>query len=206
MELTLTEPIEIPQSKVLDDRELVKRLLAKDGEAEKYFFRTYHEKLYKTCAYILGYQDPDAEDVAQEAFLVALRKLPEFEFRSGLNRWLYRICVFLCYEKIRKRKRQVAHLGEELESLSGPLAAEQERLKEEEEEKKRIVRLVRAQRDLMGDPCQELLRLWDEEQQSYALIAETLRIPIGTVMSRLARCKEALKQLVLQALKGGPHA
>lgn len=205
MELTLTQFIDNSQDKSADDRELVRKLLAKDAQAERYFFRTYWEKLYKTCVYILGYQDPEAEDTAQEALLVALRKLSEFEFRSSLNRWLYRICVFLCYEKIRKRKRQVALLGEELESLSGPLLAEQERRKEEEEEKKRFVQLVRAQRNLMGDPCRELLRLWDEEQKSYSVIAESLKIPIGTVMSRLARCKEALKQLVLRALKGEAH-
>ena len=190
----------------MDDRELVQRLIAKDEQAERYFFRTYREKLYKTCVYILGYQDPEAEDVAQEAFMVALRKLPEFEFRSGLNRWLYRICVFLCYERIRKRKRQVVQLESELESLSVSALAQQERIQEEESEQKRRLELVRAQRDLMGNPCRDLLKLWDEDNQSYSVIAETLKLPIGTVMSRLARCKESLKQLVLSALREETHA
>ncbi len=194
------------QEKSLEDRELVQKLLAKDEEAEKYFFHTYRTKLYKTCVYILGYQDPEAEDVAQEAFMVALRKLPEFEFRSSLNRWLYRICVFLCYERIRKRKRQVVQLESELESLSAPALVQQERQVEVEDEKKRMIQLVRSQRDMMGNPCRELLKLWDEDNLSYAVIAENLKIPIGTVMSRLTRCKEALKQLVLNILREGTRA
>jgi len=66
--------------------------------------------------------------------------------------------------------------------------------------------LVARQRDLMGDPCRSLLRLRDEEEESYSSIAETLKVPIGTVMSRLARCKEALKKLVLSALEETTHA
>jgi RNA polymerase sigma-70 factor, ECF subfamily len=186
----------------LDDRELIQKLIDKDPEAEKLFFHTYRDKLYQACVYVLGPQDPEAEDVAQEAFIVALRKLPEFEFRSSLYRWLYRICVFLCYERIRKRKRQIAHLAEELEELSSARSMEREHHEQQEAEQLKVVGLIRAQRDLMGEPCQELLRLRDEEEKSYAAIAEALKIPMGTVMSRLARCKKTLKQLVLRLLKG----
>jgi len=189
----------------LDDRELVQKLIAKDPQAEKYFFNAYKDKLFQACTYLLGYRDPEAEDVAQEAFIVALRKLPEFEFRSSLNRWLYRICVFLCYERIRKRRRQVAHLDWELDNLSGPQAMEKQRRQDEDEEKKRLAGMIRGQRELMGEPCKDLLRLRDEEDHSYAQLAEALKIPIGTVMSRLSRCKEALKQLVLNALKDGSN-
>ncbi len=190
----------------LEDRELVEKLLAKDPEAEKFFFKTYHPKLFRTCNHILGYRDPEAEDVAQEAFVVALRKLHEFEFRSSLNRWLFRICVFLCFERIRKRKRQILQLEGELEALSLSMMHDREDERREEDERRRMVQLVRAQRDLMGEPCQGILRRWDEEDQSYAVIAEALKLPIGTVMSRLARCKEALKQLVIKVLRGGEHA
>ena len=38
----------------LDDRQLVQKLLARDEEAERLFFRTYREKIYKICVYLLG--------------------------------------------------------------------------------------------------------------------------------------------------------
>ena len=53
----------------------------------------------------------------------------------------------------------------------------------------------------MGEPCRGLLNLRDSQGKSYALISETLKVPMGTVMSRLARCRETLKQMVLQALE-----
>lgn len=190
----------------MEDRELVKRLIARDAEAERYFFHTYRDRLCKACYYILGFQDPEAEDVAQEAFLAAFRRLPEFEFRSSLFHWLFRICMNLCYDRIRQRQRQIVRVEEELEGLIGPSSVAHEARKEEDAEKHRMMQLVESQREVLGDPCRGLLKLRDEEDKSYAVIAETLKIPIGTVMSRLSRCKEALKQLVLGALREGTHA
>lgn len=186
----------------MDDRQLVQKLLAKDWEAENAFFRAYRDKLYRTCVSLLGYQDPDAEDVTQEAFLVALRKLPEFEFRSSLYTWLYRICVNLCYERIKKRWRQVAHLEEELEAIAEPASVARESRAKEETEKNKILELVEGQKKLLGDPCRNLLELRDGQAQSYAQISHILKVPMGTVMSRIARCREALKQLVLKAMEG----
>jgi RNA polymerase sigma-70 factor (ECF subfamily) len=192
-----------PQEKFLEDRELVQKLLAKDEEAYRFFFETYQEKIYQACVYILGYQDPDAEDVAQEVFLAALRQLPQFEFRSSLYHWLYRICMYLCYERIRQRRRLVASEDAELESAAQPLALTRQNREREEKEKSKLLELLKTQKHLLGDPCRSLLELRDEQEKSYAQMADILRVPIGTVMSRLARCKEALKALFLRALKEG---
>ena len=185
----------------MDDRQLVQKLLAKDWEAENIFFRIYRDKLYRTCVHFLGYQDPDAEDVAQEAFIVALQKLPEFEFRSSLYSWLFRICVNLCYARIRKRKRQIAHLEEDLEVLAAPNSASRREREEEEAEKNKMLELVESQKEHLGQFCRELLESRDRQQKSYAEISTDLKVPMGTVMSRISRCREALKRLVMEALR-----
>ncbi len=188
----------------MEDRELVEKLLAKEEAAYRYFYGTYRDKIYKASVYLLGYQDPDAEDVTQEVFLAALKQLPQFEFRSSLYHWLYRICMYLCYERIRKRRRQVASLEDELETAAAPLVFGQDQALDDQERQKAL-ETIEAQRQLMGDPCRGLLDLREKQQKSYAQIADALKVPIGTVMSRLARCKEALKALVLKALKEKPH-
>jgi RNA polymerase sigma-70 factor (ECF subfamily) len=51
----------------------------------------------------------------------------------------------------------------------------------------------------------EILLLCEVEEMSYQEIAETLAIPIGTVMSRLSRARKALRGLLQQSLRGGQH-
>jgi RNA polymerase sigma-70 factor, ECF subfamily len=190
----------------LEDRALVRKILEKDKEAERYFFHTHRDRLYKACVYILGQGDREAEDVVQETFIAAFDHLPKFEFRSSLSHWLVRICMNRCYEKLRQRQRQIIRLEEELEGFSGPSSLAHEDRRWEDAEKHRMMQLVEIQREILGDPCRKLLRLRDEEEKSYASISKTLKIPMGTVMSRLARCKETLKKLVLEALREGTHA
>lgn len=203
MKPRMTEEARVPEDS-LEDRELVRRLLAKDERAQREFFNLYWKKVYKACVYILGGRDSEAEDLAQEALLVALRKMPEFEFRSSLHHWLFRICTYLCFERIRKRKRDILRLEEDLESLRPQLLA-QHRRNQDDEERNRLLSVIARERDNLGEPCRGLLELRDGRGQSYAAIAKTLRIPIGTVMSRLSRCKEALKKLVLGALGEAEH-
>jgi RNA polymerase sigma-70 factor (ECF subfamily) len=189
----------------LEDRELVQKLLAKDEQAYRIFYDTYRDKLHKACVYLLGYQDPDAEDITHEVFLAALRQLPQFEFRSSMYHWLYRICMYLCYERIRKRRRLVASLDEELEKAMNQRAFTVQDRDQEEKEKEKMLRLLESQKELMGDPCRGLLDLRENQKKSYAQLADTLKVPIGTVMSRLSRCKEALKALFLKAIKEESH-
>ena len=101
----------------MEERELVRRVLDGDKSAQTEFFLVHRDRLYRTCVYFLGYQDPEAEDIVQEAFIIALRKLPEFEFKASLNTWLTQICVFLCYKRLHKRHRAVLSFTRGIGSL-----------------------------------------------------------------------------------------
>ena len=191
--------------KVLNDQELVQKILAKDPQAERHFFRVHRDRLYRACTYVLGYRDPEVEDVVQETFVAAFQSISGFEFRSSLSHWLVRIAMNRCYERIRKRQRQVVHAQNELEALDGLSSVERDRQKQQDADHHGLLNVIEAQKEALGEPCKGLLRLWDEERQSYASIAEILKVPIGTVMSRLSRCKKALKELVLGVLKEGSN-
>ena len=183
---------------------LVQKLIAKDDKAYRYFYDTYRDKLYKACVYLLGYRDPDAEDITHDVLIAAISHLPQFEFRSSFYHWLYRICMYRCYERIRQRKRQVASMDEELRGFRGSPGFHHQDRAGEEKEQQEMVKLMETQRALMGEPCQSLLKLREKDGKSYARIADILKIPIGTVMSRLSRCKETLRDLMLRASKGVP--
>lgn len=183
---------------ILDDRALVKGLLEKEGSSERFLYQTYRPKLYRIATVILGYGDPDVEDVVQETFLAALQDLPQFQFRSTFFHWLRRICVFRCYDRIRKRKRQVAGISEEMEKITDRISLEKDEEKVREGEKGDLLRIVSIELKALGERCQEILDLRDRQNKNYGEISKALKVPIGTVMSRLARCKEELKQRVLK--------
>jgi RNA polymerase sigma-70 factor, ECF subfamily len=187
----------------LEDRELVRRLLAKDEQAYRHLYQTYRGRLYRACVFILGYRDPDAEDVTQEVFLAALQKLHQFQFRSSLYHWMHCIATYLCYKRIRARKRLVVKMDEEFEAMVESAMPSRFGQEQEEREKQKLIELIQAQKALLGEPCRGLLELRDVQKKSYAELAEILKVPIGTVNSRLARCKGTLKDLVERALKGG---
>ena len=59
--------------------------------------------------------------------------------------------------------------------------------------------------DKISVECRRLLKMRDQDNKSYALIGEEMKVPIGTVMSRLSRCREALKVLVKNAMGSGSN-
>jgi RNA polymerase sigma-70 factor (ECF subfamily) len=186
----------------LNEKELVQKILAGDPKAQALFFEENAKRLYPVCVHFLGYQDADAEDIVQQTFLIAFKKLGTFEFRASLYTWLDHICVNLCYERLRKRERELASLSEDLEKLTRPQAGSLDHQQEVEEEKKRRIKLLREMTQSMSDKCREVLVLRDQQGVSYIDIARRLKIPIGTVMSQLARCRKALRHMMQNEVKG----
>jgi RNA polymerase sigma-70 factor (ECF subfamily) len=86
-----------------------------------------------------------------------------------------------------------------MDALARRAAVEQARQKATEADEKVFLEIVREETARLGKPCRELLVLRVRQNLSYGELSAKLKIPIGTVMSRLARCKEALKTRVLKA-------
>jgi RNA polymerase sigma-70 factor, ECF subfamily len=187
----------------LEERELVRKILQGDEQAKTQFYVQYRERLYKDCVFLLGYRDPEAEDLVQEAFLIAFKKLPAFEFRSALGTWLTQICIFLCYNRYRSRAKMVVQEEADLETLLRPRALEGEAQKSRDEDKARKLQLIDKGLEKIGPECREIVILRDKEEKTYLEIGKLLKVPLGTVMSRLSRCKKALKLLIEQMLEEG---
>jgi RNA polymerase sigma-70 factor (ECF subfamily) len=79
---------------------------------------TYSEQIYRLALKILG-DAQDAEDVLQETFIKALRSIANFEGRSSLSTWLYRIAVNEALMMVRKRKGETISIDEEKQDTEG---------------------------------------------------------------------------------------
>ncbi len=186
----------------MEDRELVRKILEGDASAQELLVKLHREPLRRTCVHILGYGDSDLEDILQDTFAAAFQKLSGFEFRSSLGHWLRQICVHLCYRRWRKRKRMAVLAQEDMEMLMVPDALSLQDAGRLEAEKARRMAALEKGKEGLGKPCRDLLTLRDEGAKSYVEIGEILRVPMGTVMSRLARCRETLKDLVRRVISG----
>jgi len=90
-----------------NDLELVERARVGDTDAFKELVDRHSQTLFKT-AYRLTGNEADADDLVQEAFLRAYRKLDRFDGRSQFSTWLYRITVNCGMDLMRKKSRRNA--------------------------------------------------------------------------------------------------
>jgi RNA polymerase sigma-70 factor (ECF subfamily) len=143
----------------------------------------------------------EAEDLVQETYVKALRGFSSFQLGTNFRAWMYRILRNSFLSSRTGLKTMVAIDEETEEDL---LPAENTT-----PESILIAQVDReAVRDALADlpvPFREILLLCEVEEMSYQEIAETLAIPIGTVMSRLFRARKALRDLVQKKNEGGRH-
>ncbi len=185
----------------MSEKELIARILAGDEAAKTSFYESHVNRLRPICIHFLGYQDADIEDILQQTFLIGLEKLPAFEIRSSLYTWLAHICVNLCYQRLHKRHKSLVNLEEDLEQMTASLAEERQAEKERQDEQKQRLELLDRFLKTMSEKCRQILDLRDKRGETYAAICKALKVPMGTVMSQLARCRETLKKMVQSSLK-----
>ena len=89
----------------------LERLKAGDREAFARLVDETSGHIYRVALQIMG-DEQDAEDVLQETYIKAFRSLPDFEGRSSLTTWLYRIAVNEALMMVRKRRPQTVSIEE----------------------------------------------------------------------------------------------
>lgn len=184
----------------MDEREIIKRVLAGDNDAFGLLVEAYQTRVYNLALRLCGNRD-DAFDLAQESFFRAWRSLSGFQFESSFSTWLFRLCSNICLDWLRAKKRRptvsmstVDDEGEESQlELPDPGKSPEELLLAAEEREA----LARAMNQLPVE-YREILTLRAIHDLSYTEIAEILKIKEGTVKSRLSRARLALRNKLLQ--------
>lgn len=147
----------------------------------------YHADVYR-YAYRLSGNQPDAEDLAQQTFLIAHQRLEQLREPDKAAAWLFAI-LRSCYLKSQRRRRPVAAASLELDVEAIPDIVTEEEVDSD---------LLQLAIDELPDDYKLVLVMFYFEECSYKEIAAKLGIPIGTVMSRLARAKGRLRGRLFQ--------
>lgn len=142
-----------------------------------------------------------AEDLAQEAFLRVFRKIQDYDSTAKFSTWLYTIAGNLAKDELKRRAR---HPAKSLDWKSGegadttrnvPTLADASQPPEQEMERDEMrAKVNQALAKLDGDD-REVILLKDVQGLPYDEIARVLDLPLGTVKSRIARAREAFKDV-----------
>jgi RNA polymerase sigma-70 factor (ECF subfamily) len=157
------------------------------------------DQLYN-FAHWLAQNREEAEDLVQETYAKALKGFSSFEQGTNFRAWMYRILrnTFLT-SRTGLREKMTIPLDQETEdTAAGPQQQSPENILIERSNQ----RLVQGAIEELPLFFREILLLCEVEAMSYQEIAETLAIPMGTVMSRLSRARSALRDILKRKLGG----
>ncbi len=157
-----------------------------DAAAFRRLVEHYQDRVFALCTALAG---ADAEDVAQETFVRVHAALPSFDVGRDekLSSWLLTIARRLCADRARNFKRQQALRLRIVPNEPRPGADDAlDDVRKKATLRAAVAALPEEQRAVVA------LRAWDELE--YEAIAAVEGVPVGTVRSRLARAKQALRR------------
>lgn len=184
-----------------NERELVARAKRGDQEAFGALVEANQGRIYNLTLRMTGSPE-DALDLSQEAFLNAWRGLDKFQGDSSFSTWLYRLASNVCIDFLRREKRRKDI------SMTVSLDDEEERRQAELPDHRHSPEREVERRELREDIRRGLMSLSEEHRQvlvmrelsgmSYAEIGAVLKLEEGTVKSRIARARVALRKILVK--------
>jgi RNA polymerase sigma-70 factor (ECF subfamily) len=182
-----------PFNQPSDDELIVK---AQEGDLRSFdlLVKRYQRKVYYLARRMVKGHDA-ADDIAQETFINAYSAIRSFKIGYSFYTWLYRICMNLSINYLKRQKFVIPE--SQLDGETSPLEREapgadpSNHLASKELEGK-----IEKAIDSLPPKFKAVLVLRIYEDLSYEEIAKTLKISMGTVMSRLFRAREKMQEML----------
>lgn len=189
-----------------EDIEYVRACQQGNPDAFEILVERHQKKMLNIAYRMLGDYD-DACDVTQEAFIAAYKAIKKFKGEAKFSTWLYRIVINYSKNRLQQLKR--------LEKREGVSIDDSEKIKEKkvlfssetiganpgtQMEKREREEQVHKCISTLDEEFKEVLVLRDIQGFSYDEICAILKIPDGTVKSRLSRARGALKDCLAKVI------
>ncbi|TJW38717.1 MAG: RNA polymerase sigma factor [Mesorhizobium sp.] len=174
------------------DMQLVRRALARDGDAFRTIIKTHNQRLYRIARGVVR-NDSEAEDIVQEAYVRAFAHLDTFRGESSLATWLSRIVLNEALGRLRKRRRTVAMPeNSQAEIIKFPLNPSDD--PERTMAQRQILELVERATDSLPDVYRTVFVARVIEGLSIEETAELLGVRPETVKTRLHRARALVRK------------
>lgn len=172
------------------EADLVQRCLDGDAAAWEALVAAHWKRVFKIAYKFVARYD-EAEDLAQEVFVKLFTALPTYDRRAQFDTWLTRISRNLCIDRYRYRRREEEKVSTDIEPDTiqiDELVSRPDVTLEQRDE----VAMVRRALARLPSTFREPVALRDIHELSYEEIAQRLRLPEGTVKSRINRGRKEL--------------
>jgi len=179
-----------------EDVALIERCLRKDQSAWEGIVARYRRKVFHIAYKFTGKHD-EAEDLSQDIFLKLFKSLDKFNRDADFSTWLSSVARNYCIDHYRASKREKEVVVEDLVAMDLAPAASGNPHRALEDRDRRS--FLRHGLELLPDKLREAVILRDLQGLSYQEMADRLRLPEGTVKSRINRGREELARLLLRA-------
>jgi RNA polymerase sigma factor (sigma-70 family) len=181
------------------DRDLIRRCQQGSAGAWQQALNKY-ERLVYSIPLRYGLSRDDAADIAQNTFIILIESLDTLSEDSRLGAWLATVARRHTWRLLERNRREIASEGLE----GADLAARAVLLGESDAdsiEHWELSELLETGLSQIGEPCRELLLAlyFQPELSSYAEVAASLGMPIGSIGPTRARCLKRLRQVLVES-------
>jgi RNA polymerase sigma-70 factor, ECF subfamily len=195
-------PRDAPAADVLPDEEIVQRV--RDGERDLYelLLRRHNQRVYRAIRSVIR-DEAEAEDVMQQAYVLAYVHLDQFAGTARFSTWLVRIAINEALRRARTRSHLVLVADDPEEAgaaMNKPMGG---RTPEEEVESREMVALVERALDDLPEMYRTVIVLREVEGLSTAEVAEIVGVSEDVVKTRLHRARGLLESRVRDGDLGG---
>lgn len=184
----------------MPDKELVERAKKGDQSAFEQLVLDNQNKVYSLALRLCGDRE-EAADLSQEAFVKAWQGLSAFQGESSFATWVYRLTTNVCIDHLRRKKRRegvepTVSLDDENNGWAEP--ADRNSDPQLQMERSERGQALAQGLDRLPDWQRRVLVLRELSGLSYQEISDALDIDLGTVKSRIARARLALRKILLE--------
>ena len=178
------------------DEELIERFQNGDVYAFEQIVKRYKNRLLNFAYRFLG-NIGDSEDIVQETFLRIFRKRNAYRNIAKFSTWIYTITGNLAKTELRRRKKRklfsISSLGYDEKDYELP---DHRRGPEEKADSVVKEEIIQKAIDVLSPKFKEVVILRDIQELSYEEISKILKIPLGTVKSRVNRARLKLQEIL----------
>jgi RNA polymerase sigma-70 factor (ECF subfamily) len=174
--------------------EIIERCLNGDQAAWESIVRMYRRKVFNVAYKFVGRHD-QAEDLTQDVFLKLYKSLDTFDRRANFQTWLISVSRNLCIDHYRAVRKERETINRDVDPADFAPAANDVRADTRLEQRDRV-KLLRRALDKLAPTLRTAVMLRDIQELTYQEIADRLRLPEGTVKSRINRGRTELARQI----------